>query len=180
LQAHHQTDTIAQIQYQPQPDHREKILRQLEHYKKRSPHYQACREVVAEALATPELSVTQVNAHALQCCNHYIGIETPVLISSQLNLQYHDVQHAGQWALRMSQQLQASAYINPAGGAELFVPEEFAAAGIQLQFLQSELPAYSQRRATFEPGLSIIDIMMFNEPASIRQMLEASSIQTHA
>lgn len=180
LQPHCQKDSIAQIQYQPQPNHREKLLRQLEHYKKKAPYYEACRAVVAEALATPDLSVTAVNAHALRCCNRYIGIDTPLDISSQLPLQYHDVQHAGQWALRIAQQLQASAYINPAGGADLFVPEEFGAVGIRLQFLQAELPAYNQRRPTFEPGLSIIDVMMFNEPAAIRQMLHACSIQNHA
>jgi len=180
LQPHHQTDSIAQIQYQPQPNHREKLLRQLEHYKKKAPHYEACRAVVAEALATPELSVTQVNAHALLCCNRYIGIHTPVHISSQLSLQYHEVQHAGQWALRIAQQLQATAYLNPEAGAELFVPEEFAAAGIALQFLQPALPAYSQRRPVFEPGLSIIDVMMCNEPAAIRQMLDACTINNHA
>jgi len=79
--------------------------------------------------------------------------------------------------------LQATAYLTPEAGeagAELFVPEEFAAAGIALQFLQPALPAYSQRRPVFEPGLSIIDVMMYNEPAAIRQMLDACTINNHA
>ena len=35
-----------------------------------------------------------------------------------------------------------------------------------------DLPTYDQRNTPFEPGLSIIDVMMFNEPKAIRAMLD--------
>ncbi|WP_375378254.1 WbqC family protein [Hymenobacter cellulosilyticus] len=32
---------------------------------------------------------------------------------------------------------------------------------------------YSQRRPTFEAGLSIVDVLMFNTPEQVRTMLDA-------
>jgi len=71
----------------------------------------------------------------------------------------------------MCEQLQATTYINPPGGRDLFDNSKFEASNIQLQFLQPGLTTYSQRRAQFEPALSIIDVMMFNEPAAIKDLL---------
>lgn len=40
------------------------------------------------------------------------------------------VEHAGQWALRIAECLGARSYLNPAGGAGLFRPEEFEASAL--------------------------------------------------
>ena len=68
--------------------------------------------------------------------------------------------------------LGASKYINPLGGLEIFRPDEFAAAGIELSFLRADLKPYPQKRNGFVPELSIIDVMMWNSVANIRKMLE--------
>ena len=48
----------------------------------------------------------------------------------------------------------------------------FADNGLELKFLKSNLAAYKQFRGDFIPGLSIIDIMMFNSPEAISKMME--------
>jgi hypothetical protein len=68
--------------------------------------------------------------------------------------------------------LGASKYINPLGGFGIFRPDEFTAAGIELSFLKMDLKLYSQRRNVFVPGLSIIDILMFNDPIDCKKILE--------
>jgi len=62
-------------------------------------------------------------------------------------------------------------YINPPGGMSFFNREKYAKNGITLEFLQSELTPYVQRIGRFEPGLSILDVMMFNSKEEIREML---------
>ena len=61
--------------------------------------------------------------------------------------------------------------MNPAGGRDIFVPEEFNQLSIELEFLEHNLPAYSQGDREFIGGLSIIDVLMFMEGEPLREML---------
>ena len=54
----------------------------------------------------------------------------------------------------------------------MFKPDEFVASGIELCFLKTILEPYPQKRNDFVPGLSIIDVMMWNSFASIRIILD--------
>lgn len=176
LQAHHQTDPISSIQYQPEPGHRQKLLRQLEHYKKKAPYYNQTMELLQQCMQYAENGVARFNLYCLQQTCQYLGIDTALELSADLPLDYSRVQHAGQWALEITRQLGGTAYCNPVNGRDLFAPDEFAAAGIGLQFWEASLPAYSQRRPVFEAGLSIIDVMMFNSPAQISAMLREGTL----
>ena len=49
---------------------------------------------------------------------------------------------------------------------------EYYKAGIDNKFLIMKIQKYSQRRPEFEAGLSIVDVMMFNKPEKINEMLD--------
>ena len=168
----HSRDTlIKDIQVADVAVNKGKILRQLQHYKKTAPHYKAVMELLGDCLIKPGDNIVTMNARCLKAVCDYIGIPFTIEIASQLYFDYSGVQHAGEWALRMSEQLKATAYINPVGGRALFNPVQFEQSNIRLQFLQTGITTYSQRRNDFEPGLSIIDVMLFNEPAQINNFL---------
>ena len=150
---------------------KDKILRQIEHYKKTAPCYKTVRAFLGDCFATDQNTIAEMNGFYLKMVCDFIGIDFKIEISSQMNFDYLQVQHAGEWALRMCEQLQATEYINPAGGMELFDNDKFEMSNIGLQFLQPELKAYNQQREHFESGLSIIDVMMFNEPAEIKNLI---------
>lgn len=155
---------------------KEKILRQLEHYKKKSPFYPEVCQLLARCFELNGTVITELNGHYLKLVCEYIGINFNIEISSQMNFDYSNVNGAGEWALRISEQLGATEYINPPGGIELFDKDQFEKSGIKLSFIHPKLKEYSQRRNTFEPGLSIIDILMFNAPETVRQMLNDYTI----
>jgi hypothetical protein len=102
---------------------------------------------------------------------NYLGLDFKIEISSAMGFDYSNVNDAGDWALRISEQLGATEYINPPGGIELFDKGKFEQSKIKLSFIHPELKPYSQRRDTFEPGLSIIDVLMFNSPEEVKAML---------
>jgi hypothetical protein len=87
------------------------------------------------------------------------------------------VNDAGEWALRICDQLKASEYINPCGGKNLFSEEKFSVNGIKLNFIYPNLPEYNQRRNSFEAGLSIIDMMMNVSPENIFKYLNEFEIK---
>lgn len=88
-----------------------------------------------------------------------------------MNLNLGEVKHAGQWALRIAEAVGAEEYVNPHGGTDIFDAQDFKDAGIKLTFLENRLAEYDQHRESFEPGLSIIDLMMFNSIEPIHKML---------
>ena len=171
LAAHARETLIKDIAVADDANNKEKVLRQIEHYKKTAPFYKDVRALLGDCFTTGECNITEMNAGYLKAVCDYIGINYKIEISSQMNFDYTQVHDAGEWALRMSEQLQATTYINPPGGKDLFDKAKFEQSNIRLQFLQPALNEYDQRRETFEPGLSIIDVMMFNGPAAIKDLL---------
>ena len=172
LADHGRDAEIKNVQAKAGYEWKDKILRQLEHYKKKSPYYAQVLELLLACFALDETNITILNGHYLKLVCDYIGISFRVEISSGMNFNYSNVRDAGEWALRISEQIGATEYINPYGGVELFDPIKFSNSNIALRFLRPQLKEYSQRRATFEPGLSILDILMFNSPEAVMEMLK--------
>ena len=61
------------------------------------------------------------------------------------------------------------------GRRDLFEPEDFARHGIRLGFLQFDEFRYDTGPYAFEPGLSILDVLMWNSPQRVREVLSSHS-----
>jgi hypothetical protein len=66
-----------------------------------------------------------------------------------------------------------SNYVNAIGGMEIYTREQFATKNVEIKFLKSTIVPYQQFDNTFIPGLSIIDVLMFNDSATVRKMMDA-------
>lgn len=71
----------------------------------------------------------------------------------------------------------ASQYINPIGGKELYETKNFQEQGIKLSFLEPKIEPYLQFGGEFISGLSIIDVLMFNSPQKIVEMLNKYDLE---
>jgi hypothetical protein len=179
LQKHNQTDLIKDIKVQKQKEWKFKIFRQIEHYKKKSPFYLQTVSILEQCFSNEEDSITKLNANILQKICDYIEIPFNFKISSEENYNYSNVSDAGEWALRICEQIGATTYLNPLGGKELFDTKKFNDSNIGLCFLNPGDISYSQRRnGVIETSLSIIDVLMFNSPEQIKQLLNKCEIQT--
>lgn len=65
----------------------------------------------------------------------------------------------------------ATTYINAIGGQSLYTKEYFSEQALQLYFLKPILRTYMQNTSTFIQGLSIVDVLMYNDPATVKDML---------
>ncbi|OWP61514.1 glycine transferase [Hymenobacter amundsenii] len=148
------------------------IMRQIEHYKKRAPYYGQVKELLEQCFAFPELSISRLNTFYLAqiCC--YVGIPFQHAIFSDMNLELGTIEAPDEWALRITQAIGAATYINPPRGREFFQMDKYAAADVNLQFLEVQLESYNQHRPVFEAGLCILDVLMFNNPEEVRLMLD--------
>ena len=152
-------------------DWAEKIFGQLTAYKKRAPRYRETVGFLREVLpARDGETLSALNIRTTQAVCSYIGLERRFDVFSEMDLPIEPVNGPDEWALNITKALGGDVYVNPPGGMSFFDPRKYEAAGIDLQFLQSNLPPYVQRIGRFEPGLSVIDAMMFCYPEEILQM----------
>ena len=100
----------------------------------------------------------------------YLGISTEFIVSSSLPIN-HQLK-AQDKVISICKALNATHYINPIGGLELYSDKTFEQNGIKLNFIKSAQLNYQQFQNEFIPWLSILDVMMFNSKEKIEQYLQ--------
>jgi hypothetical protein len=73
--------------------------------------------------------------------------------------------------LAICKALGASEYVNPIGGIELYDEALFTNRGIRLRFHRMHPVSYHQGNFPFVPNLSMIDVLMHNDPGRVRSLL---------
>jgi hypothetical protein len=175
VQKHDQKTAIKDIYFAKDSGWREKMLGQCLHYKKKSPFYNAVLNIISDCLCYQGGSLNDLNARCLKIVCDYLEIPYQYSLFSQMSLDLGDIQEPGDWALRISQALGADEYINPPGGVILFDRSKFETAGIKLTIQEPVNFVYDTNGYQFQPNLSIIDVMMWNSPTSIRDYLSTRS-----
>jgi hypothetical protein len=172
LVKHSRETLIKDINIRDKEPWREKIVSQLQHYKKKAPYFNTVIKLVEEAIALETTSIVELNAEILKVTCSYLGIDFKYDIYSKMNLEIASVKAPDEWALNISSALGATEYVNPPGGKEFFNKEKYEKKGIKLTFLQNMIGTYAQNKATFEAGLSIIDLLMFNSIEEVNNLID--------
>ena len=173
IQSHHRDILIKDVLISNNEDYKERILAQLwTAYKKRAKYFKDVYKLVDEVLSYKTDSIVELNVFGLEKVTKYLDIPFNYEIFSKMNLSIDKVNDAGEWALNISKAMNADEYINPPGGMKLFDEEKFMTNGIRLSFLKQNLRNYNQKKLGFIEGLSIIDVMMFNDKKDINIMLD--------
>jgi hypothetical protein len=169
----HSRDTkIKNIEINNTNNWRNTILSKLEIYKRLAPYYKDTLELINSALDIDTNSIVALNKHSLKIICEYIGVDCKVSVFSEMDLIIDEVNAPDEWALNICKAMGAKEYWNPIGGLEFMNRKKYEDLGININFLQVSLTKYPQKRQEFEPGLSIIDVLMFNEPTLINNMLD--------
>lgn len=155
---------------------RRSVLGKLSHYKRRAPYYRAVEALVESVMADSDNpSLVNLNVRSLRATCEYLGLQFDYRICSDLDLPLPERLEPGQWAPTICSMLEASAYVNPAGGRDLFAPKDFVSRNISLEFLSFEAFVYETNPYQFESGLSILDVMMWNSPQSIVEAMRSGT-----
>lgn len=148
------------------------VLGKLTHYRRKAPFYEQVVQVVNRAFdGVTNESLVELNVQGLVAVCTYLELPFDYSVCSELGLDLQHIDSPGGWAPAISQQLGASFYLNPLGGRDLFYPQDFAGNGIQLGFMQFDEFRYDTGPYTFEPGLSVLDVLMWNSPQKVREAL---------
>lgn len=151
-----------------------KFIATLEHAYSKAPHKHEILELVSQVLGCGEENLARLCDKSIRAVCRYLGLERTMLVASDMLTTDQARQLRGQdKIIRLAVMAEATRYLNPMGGIELYAPEDFANAGMELRFVQPTLPEYPQEDSTFIPGLSIIDVLMHVQPETVRHFLTA-------
>lgn len=167
-------DTIIKdIRINNDSDWKNRIIAQLQHYKKKAPYYKETIDLLKDVFSQQFDDIVTLNQVSLGKVCEYLGIKRDIEVLSKMGLDVEDATAPDEWALNICKAIVgANEYLNPIGGLSFFDRTKYENAGIKIYFQEMALTPYRQLGNEFEPGLSIIDVMMFNSPEAIDQMLD--------
>jgi hypothetical protein len=147
-----------------------KLSKTIEMAYSKAPYKIETIALLQKIFSYPDKNLARFIGNSLRLIAEYLHIDTEIRYSSQLN---KDTKlHAQDKVLAICKELQADRYINAIGGQELYSKQAFAEQGMELAFLESDLPPYYQLSKEFIPALSIIDVLMFNSVPQVQEMLK--------
>jgi hypothetical protein len=152
-----------------------KLMRTIDLAYRKAPFFASTYALAERVFGGTYQSIAEMAQESVRFVCEYLELSTPFVRSSTCH---------GPSPLKGAERIReicahegATRYLNPSGGTELYEAADFAAQGIELRFLQSREQSYPQWGGPFVPWLSILDVLMFNDPAVVRGMLSAFDLR---
>lgn len=156
------------------PEFPNKWIQQLQSAYKKAPQFVPVMNLIESVLQDKPSSIAELAASSVMKTWQYLGLEKRFHFSSNLGIS-KDLDRAER-LMAITNSLGSKEYINAKNGQELYQKEYFAAQGFQLAFLNQSLPSYLQgSKNEFIPGLSMVDVLMWNSKRDIIAMLSTYS-----
>ena len=149
---------------------KKKSLRMFAQNYSGAPFLKPVLSLIEECFNNPDTStISELSISSVQLVLKYLDIEKDIKISSD---QYSN-QHLSKWerVIDICKTEEATEYVNPLGGKELYDKETFAEHNLLLSFLQKKDIHYTKQKGEFQDNLSIIDVLMWNDKDSVNEFL---------
>ncbi len=147
----------------------QKLIKTIKAAYLKAPYYHIIMPLIENLICNND-SISMLNYNAIVEIAKYLNMKTEIILSSKI-IKNNDLKGEKK-VLHINQILGADTYYNAIGGQQLYSKEEFQENGIALYFLKMNEVVYRQYENEFVSGLSIIDVLMFNNPEVIQQMLD--------
>ncbi len=151
-----------------------KLLNQIKSNYHKAPFFLNIYPLIENIIMYPKYNLFDYLFNSISLVKEILSINTKLIVSSTIDID-HSLKGKDK-VLAMCKSMHATEYYNSFGGIDLYNKSEFNDAGINLKFLQANLKEYSQLKNKFVPGLSIIDVLMFNSLEQVHSMLNDYNI----
>jgi hypothetical protein len=164
-----QNKLICEIELDDEQGWRKKMLRTIQQAYGKAPYYAKVSVLLEGLINYPSIRLDEFLLNSLREVVRYLSLEVDIVSTSRI---YKNANLKGQERIfDICRQELADIYINPIGGMELYDRASFSQQELSLYFLRSRPVSYSQGKSGLVAGLSIMDVLMFNEPAAVRRLL---------
>lgn len=136
---------------------------------KKAPFFGIVYPVIEEITNSSKTNISKFNLQAIERICQYLEINTKIVPSS--SIYENDHLKAQDKIIDICIQENASIYVNPIGGIELYNKQDFINNELELFFIKSKNILYKQFNNEFVAWLSIIDVLMFNSKEEVAGLL---------
>ena len=148
---------------------KQKLLNKIREAYSKAPYFTETFSLFEKCLLFENTNLFAFIFNAIESICNYLEIKTPIQVSSELKIS-NDLKSADK-VKAICKTLNAKTYINPIGGMELYEKSDFLNDNLELYFLKAKNIPYVQFGNEFEPFLSILDVLMFNNVHDVKQIL---------
>lgn len=146
-----------------------KLLRVFRQEYGKAPYFRPAEQLLEHVLTIAGTSIAQRAVESLRVVAEYLGLTTAFIPTATVYENGH--LKAGERVIDICRREHARIYINAIGGTSLYDKSDFEARGIELKFLRPRPRPYKQSNEHFVESLSILDVIAFNSPRVISDML---------
>lgn len=147
----------------------------LEFNYKKAPHFNEIFELIRSIFGKNHNTISDLSIDSVKTISNYLSLSIAFEKSSTSYPETKGMDKADR-LIEISKIKKADVYINPSGGKELYQKEYFRENGIELSFINNQIPHYNQNNSVFVAGLSIIDVLMYNSKEEVLKMLDLYQI----
>ena len=163
---------INQIEVQNNGLWQKKMLESLRHSYSKAPNFAVVNELISDVLFSKKTCIGDIAADSVIMVSKFLDLATK--FSNSATCYGNENLHGSERVIDICKREQAEKYFNLPGGRELYNRELFKKNNIDLLFITPNLERYQQLGTEFHAGLSIIDVLMFNDPAKVKAMLSVN------
>lgn len=151
-------------------DNTDKLSKTIEIAYKRAPYFKETWPLLESVFKTETNKIGHLAISSIIKVCEFLDLRTDFEISSNSYSDTRELERCSR-LIELCKRNMASTYINSIGGESLYQKDQFSREGINLVFLKSGEVTYIQKNRQFVPGLSIIDVLMYNSRSEITRML---------
>jgi hypothetical protein len=147
----------------------------LTHSYRKAPFFSSAMDIINSIISTRYCNISEFAINSIVSIYDYLGMELNYTKSSVCSPETKGMGKADR-LIEISKRQGCKRYVNAAGGINLYSKDYFKDKGVELGFVKSDPVEYKQYANEFVPGLSIIDVMMFNDVKTIRELFSKYDI----
>jgi len=136
----------------------------------RAPHFATYRDPLLARLTQPFATISELNLTLLEWVMAELAIATPIRCSEEVAAQGRSTDRL----IDVLRKVGATSYVSGPTADAYLEAEKFAAAGIGLEYKEYDYPEYPQLWGSFEPHVSVLDLL-FNCGPDSRRWLKSRS-----
>jgi hypothetical protein len=153
-----------------------KLLKTIKQSYRKAPYFENIMPLIESILEKNNTHISDLAIQSVSKVCDYLDINTQFFKSSK-DFEYNEDLNKTERIVSIVNAFSANQYINMIGGKKLYNKKDFEKSGVTLSFLKPNLAKYNQFKGEFIPGLSIIDILMFNDKKKINKMLSDYEVE---
>lgn len=148
--------TIDEMSVLDETGWRKKHLKSIECCYKRARNFQKVYPAIEESLAEAPQSLAEASLPTIRALFSLFEIRSEIVLQSDLNIDARGVEGI----LSICEELGADTYVSGTGASAYQREEDFAEAGVTLEYVRHDARRYPQLFGGFIPNLSAVDFIM--------------------